>query len=72
VECACDRHQRPQVSDPPCGLGAYRTLRPTRELPASGGHSDGRSPAPPSGHLEGQPRAFAEERPPEDTHPGAE
>jgi hypothetical protein len=24
------------------------------------------------GHLEGQPRAFAEERPPRDVHPGAE
>jgi hypothetical protein len=51
-------------------------LLPTRELPAIGGHSDGRSPAPPpggvhrlgegqeprcQGHSEGQPRAFPEE-----------
>jgi hypothetical protein len=48
-----------------------------RELPTSGGHSDGRSPTPPSGgvhrsgegqephrqgHPGGQPRAFVEER----------
>jgi hypothetical protein len=75
------------VGDPPCGLGAYRTLRSVREFPTSGGHSDGRSPVPPSGgvhrssegqelrhqgHSEGQPRAYVEERPPGDAHQGAE
>jgi hypothetical protein len=68
-------------------LGAYCSLRLARELPTSGGHSDRRSPAPPSGgvhrsgegeephcqgHPGGQPRASIEECPPGDTHHGAE
>jgi hypothetical protein len=62
-------------------------LRPTRELPASGGHNDGRSPMPPAGgvhrlgegqeprrqgHPGGQLRASAKEHPPGDAHQGAE
>jgi chromosome segregation ATPase len=43
-----NRRWRPGVSDPPCGLGTHGPLHPAHELPASGGHSDGRSPAPPS------------------------
>jgi hypothetical protein len=50
VEWARGRH-RPRASNPPCGLGAYHTLRPAHELSALGGHGNGCSPAPPSGGL---------------------